>query len=92
MLAKRGSLLSTHEDTFKLAGLPRVYHVALGGADAKDRGTAQKPFATIQLGIDHLLAGDTERIAPGLHIMGRYDQPKAGGWSPRCLQLVSQHG
>jgi hypothetical protein len=44
---------------------PRVLHVAVDGRDADDRGTADRPLASLGAALRQARPGDTVRLAPG---------------------------
>jgi Right handed beta helix region len=55
---------NSNEVTAKPARLPRTYYVSPSGSDSA-AGTLEQPFATVQHGVNQLLAGDTLMLRAG---------------------------
>jgi len=55
------------EGSVQLVGPAREWHVALNGEDAEARGSAEKPWRTLQYAVDRALPGDRIVLRTGLY-------------------------
>jgi hypothetical protein len=78
-----------HVLTGSVAARASTYFVATGGND-RNAGTAERPFRTVQRGLDAARPGDTVRVRPGTYRQ-RVSFPR-GGEKGRPITLAGEWG
>jgi hypothetical protein len=71
------------------AANPRVLHVAVNGCDADDRGTVDRPLASLGAALRQARPGDTIRLAPG-YFVAQHVIIRRGGTAELPITIEAQ--